>query len=130
MSSPEQTRHETYTIAEVAERTGLSAHTLRYYERAGLIDPVGRSTAGRRTYGAADLERIAFLMRLRHTGMSIADMTRFAEYLRQGPASIPDRLKVLREHRERLHERIEDLQENGRALDHKIAFYEDRLAEQ
>lgn len=120
---------ETLTIAEVAERTGLTAHTLRYYEKAGLIDPVERSASGRRRYAAADVDWIAFLLRLRDTGMSIADMQRFAELRRKGPRTFPDRLALLREHRAGLARRIRDLQNNAAALDDKIAFYESQTGE-
>jgi hypothetical protein len=71
-------------IAEVVERTGLSRDTLRYYEKAGLIDAVDRSSGGQRRYASADLAWLEFLLRLRATGMSIADMQRFAE-LRRWP---------------------------------------------
>jgi DNA-binding transcriptional MerR regulator len=62
---------ETLSITEVSRRTGLSADTLRYYEKAGLIQPVRRSRVGVRRYATADMEWLAFLMRLRDTGMSI-----------------------------------------------------------
>lgn len=74
-------------IAAVAQRTGLSAHTLRYYEKAGLVESVGRNAGGQRRYAAADLEWLMFLLRLRTTGMSIADMQRFAELRRAGVES-------------------------------------------
>ncbi|MFI7618313.1 MerR family transcriptional regulator [Nonomuraea terrae] len=119
---------ETLSITEVAGRTGLSPDTLRYYEKAGLISPVGRSTSGRRRYAAADMNWIDFLLRLRDTGMSIADMQRFAELRRNGAATTADRLAMLREHRVRLHRRIHGLQVSGRALDDKIDHYE-RLLE-
>lgn len=65
---------QTLTISEVSERTGLSPDTLRYYEKAGLIEQAGRTSGNHRCYEAADLEWLAFLLRLRETGMSIADM--------------------------------------------------------
>lgn len=60
---------QTFTIAEVSERTGLSPDTLRYYEKAGLIEQVGRTSGNHRCYAAADLDWLAFLLRLRETGM-------------------------------------------------------------
>ena len=86
-------------IAEVVERTGLSRDTLRYYEKAGLIDAVDRSSGGQRRYASADLAWLEFLLRLRATGMSIADMQRFAELRRGGDRTIADRLTLLWEHR-------------------------------
>ncbi|SEG62941.1 DNA-binding transcriptional regulator, MerR family [Nonomuraea solani] len=114
---------ETLTITQVAERTGLSPDTLRYYEKAGLISPISRSAGGRRHYALADLNWIAFLLRLRDTGMSIADMQHFAALRRTGGTTIADRLVLLREHRARLDERIRHLQANGDALDDKIDHY-------
>jgi DNA-binding transcriptional MerR regulator len=127
MASTQPLPAATLTITEVADRTGLSPDTLRYYEKAGLISPVSRSAGGQRRYAAADLAWIEFLLRLRDTGMSIADMQRFADLRRQGDATVADRLELLREHRARLAERIRDLRTNGRALDDKINHYEHLL---
>jgi len=123
-------RGRTLSISEVSARTGLSPDTLRYYEKAGLLRPVGRSSSGQRRYAADDLDWIAFLLRLRETGMSIADMQRYAELRARGEATLTERLAVLREHRARLHERIRALRANGRALDDKIKIYEQRLGDQ
>ncbi|MEV8035141.1 MerR family transcriptional regulator [Streptomyces sp. NPDC002742] len=113
----------TLTIAQVVDRTGLSHDTLRYYEKAGLIERVGRTTGNQRRYLAADLAWLEFLIRLRETGMSIADMQRFAELRSRGDATVPDRLAMLREHRDDLKERIRALRRNASALDDKIDHY-------
>lgn len=115
---------ELLTIAEVSERTGLSIDTLRYYEKAGLIERVGRTTGNQRRYAAADLDWLAFLLRLRETGMSIADMQHFAQLRGAGDNTVPDRLSMLREHRKALDERIRHLRRNAKALDDKIKHYE------
>jgi DNA-binding transcriptional MerR regulator len=120
----------TLTIAQVAERTGLSADTLRYYEKAGLIERVGRSTGNQRRYAAADLAWLEFLLRLRETGMSIADMQRFAQLRAVGDASVADRLVMLREHRAALAERIAALHQDANALDEKMEHYEQLLLKQ
>jgi DNA-binding transcriptional MerR regulator len=120
---------ETLAISEVAALTGLSQDTLRYYEKSGLISPVGRSAGGQRRYSPADLAWIELLLRLRDTGMSIADMQCFAELRLGGEATVAARLDLLRRHRDRLTDRIQRLQVNGQALDKKIAFYEDLLGE-
>lgn len=106
MTGAQPLRTETLTTTEVAATTGLSADTLRYYEKAGLIDPIGRSAGGQRRYAGTSLNWIAFLMRLRRTGMSIADMQRFAELRRGGEATVAARLELLRTHQARLAERI------------------------
>jgi DNA-binding transcriptional MerR regulator len=107
---------ETLPIAEVTRRTGLSADTLRYYDKAGLIEGVRRTASGVRGYAAVDMDWLAFLLRLRDTGMSIADMQRFAVLRRKG-ASVAERLALLREHRDCVDRGIRSLQENNRALE-------------
>ncbi|WP_043681851.1 MerR family transcriptional regulator [Streptomyces xylophagus] len=123
-------REPTLTIAQVAERTGLSHDTLRYYEKAGLIERVGRSTGNQRRYQAADLAWLEFLLRLRGTGMSIADMQRFAALRAAGNVTVADRLAMLREHRAELAERIRALRRNASVLDDKIDHYQRLLLDE
>ncbi|MFI6464962.1 MerR family transcriptional regulator [Streptomyces sp. NPDC050538] len=125
-----QDRAPTLTIAQVAERTGLSHDTLRYYEKAGLIERVGRTTGNQRRYQAADLAWLEFLLRLRETGMSIADMQRFAALRAAGNVTVADRLAMLREHRAELADRIRALRRNASALDDKIDHYEQLLLDE
>ncbi|MEU6094795.1 MerR family transcriptional regulator [Streptomyces sp. NPDC047079] len=122
-------REPTLTIAQVAERTGLSHDTLRYYEKAGLIERVGRTTGNQRRYEAADLAWLEFLLRLRETGMSIADMQRFAGLRARGDSTVADRLAMLRAHRADLAERIRALRRTAAVLDTKIDHYERLLLE-
>jgi DNA-binding transcriptional MerR regulator len=120
----------TLPIAEVARHTGLSADTLRYYEKAGLIDSVRRTAGGVRRYSAADMEWLAFLVRLRDTGMSIADMQHFAALRREGNTSVPSRLALLRAHRHNVSQRLRSLRTNLRLLDKKIAHYQELLPDE
>ena len=99
MPATEPLRARPLSISEVSARTSLSADTLRYYEKAGLLFPVDRSSSGQRRYVAHDLEWIACLMRLLETGMSIADMQRYAELRARGDVSLAERLALLRENR-------------------------------
>ncbi|MFF7355356.1 MULTISPECIES: MerR family transcriptional regulator [Streptomyces] len=124
-----QDREPSLTIAQVAERTGLSHDTLRYYEKAGLIERVGRTTGNQRRYDTADLAWLEFLLRLRETGMSIADMQCFARLRAEGDTTVADRLAMLREHRADLAGRIRALRRNAAALDDKIDHYERLLHE-
>lgn len=88
------------TIAEAAHRTGLSAHTLRYYERAGLLLDVAREgSSGHRRYGEGDLEWIDLVTKLRSTGMPIRQIRRYAELVRSGPGNEAERLEMLEAHR-------------------------------
>ncbi|MCC5475164.1 MerR family transcriptional regulator [Streptomyces sp. NPDC059680] len=122
-----QDREPSLTIAQVAERTGLSQDTLRYYEKAGLIERVGRTTGNQRRYRTADLLWLEFLLRLRETGMPISDMQRYARLRAEGDVTVAERLAMLREHRAELAERIRALRRNASALDDKISHYEGLL---
>jgi DNA-binding transcriptional MerR regulator len=86
------------SIDEVAKRTGLTAYTLRYYERIGLIAPVARAAGGQRRYAASDMDWIAFLLRLRTTHMPIGKMQTFAHVRGAGDATVPARRQMLEEH--------------------------------
>jgi DNA-binding transcriptional MerR regulator len=111
------------TIAEAAERSGLSAHTLRYYERIGLIHPVGRGQNGHRRYGRDDIEWLEFLIKLRTTDMPIRQMVEYAELVREGPQTASRRRAMLEAHREALRERIAELEETAGVIDRKIEIY-------
>lgn len=109
------------TVAEMAETIGITGHTLRYYERAGLIEPITRTTGGQRRYQPADIDWIRFLIRLRETGMPIAQMRHFAALRAQGEAAIGDRLALLAEHRRDVRRQIARLREQEQALAVTIA---------
>ncbi|MCC6831576.1 MAG: MerR family transcriptional regulator [Thermoleophilia bacterium] len=111
------------TITEVATIAGLSAHTLRYYERIGLLDPVPRVHGGQRRYGAGDLAWLAFVQRLRATGMPIRDMRRFAELRREGDHTIGERRELLERHRTEVLARIAELERDLTAVTGKITTY-------
>ena len=108
------------TIQEVAQVTGLSESTLRYYERIGLLDPIDRANSGHRRYTAEDLEWIQFLIYLRATGMSIRQMQECAELKRGGDATRRERLAFLEEHRELVQEQMRKLEEYLANIDQKI----------
>ncbi|ADU38422.1 MerR family transcriptional regulator [Variovorax paradoxus] len=111
------------TIAEVAQRTGLTAHTLRYYERIGLIAAVSRAPGGQRRYASADMDWLAFLLRLRETGMPIQGMQAFAGLRSQGDASVGERREMLEAHLAEVQARVEALQQSMQVLSTKIAHY-------
>ena len=112
-----------YTVGEVAEQTGLSTHTLRWYEQVGLLDPVDRDTGGRRRYAEPDLARLGFLIKLRSTGMPVRDMVRYIELVRCGPATVEERLALLVAHRQRVLAQIEALTDDLKVIDRKIDIY-------
>ena len=111
------------TIAQAAEHSGLSAHTLRYYERIGLIHPVGRGHNGPRRYGRDDLEWLALLTKLRTTDMPIRQMVEYAELVREGPHTAARRRAMLESHRAAIVTRMAQLEETAAVLDGKIEIY-------
>ncbi|MFE9253669.1 MerR family transcriptional regulator [Streptomyces sp. NPDC006879] len=112
-----------YTISEVAEITGLSAHTLRWYERIGLMPLVDRSHSGQRRFHDKDLEWLGFVGKLRMTGMPVADMVRYAELVREGAHTVGERRELLESTRRDVRARIAELQETLSVLDYKIDIY-------
>ncbi|MEV5970946.1 MerR family transcriptional regulator [Streptomyces sp. NPDC051921] len=112
-----------YTISEVAALTGLSAHTLRWYERIGLMPHVDRSHTGQRRFTERDLGWLAFVGKLRLTGMAVADMVRYAELVREGEHTHDARRAILEDTRTDVVARIAELQDALSVLDRKIDHY-------
>src|SRR5207344_2174707 len=110
-------------IGELAKRSGLTAHTIRYYERIGLLPYADRNQSRHRDYDASILTWIAFLGRLKTTGMPIRDMLRYAALRDEGEATGPARRRMLEVHRELVRTQIADLRECLLVLDTKIAGY-------
>ncbi|WP_069160544.1 MerR family transcriptional regulator [Nocardia altamirensis] len=117
-----------YSIGEVAERSGLSRDTLRWYERIGLMNYIGRDHAGKRRFSGRDLEWLTLIGHLRTTGMSVADMVRYAELVREGESTFPERLEMFRNTRAEVLAKIADLQQAVAVLDYKIGVYEGKVA--
>ena len=111
------------TIQEAAEATGLTPHTLRYYERIGLIHPINREENTRRCYTADDVGWIEFLLKLRATGMSIKDMQRYAQLQRQGDETLPERVEMLMSLRDKVEAHIEEMNEHLKLIHYKIDYY-------
>ena len=111
-----------WDIATTADRLGVSAHTLRYYERIGLVR-VGRDASGHRRYDAAGVRRLVFLTRMRTSGMPIRDLRRYVALVEAGRDTVPERLSLLTEHRDGLRTRIDEVRLALSATDYKIAAY-------
>jgi DNA-binding transcriptional MerR regulator len=114
-----------YTISEVVAFTGLTAHTLRWYERIGLMPHIDRSHTGQRRYTNRDLDWLDLVGKLRLTGMPVADMVRYAELVREGDHTYGERFELLQTTREDVLARIEELRGTLAVLDRKISFYAD-----
>ena len=110
-------------IQEAATRTGLSEHTLRYYERIGLITPVQRASNGHRRYSEEDIGWIHFVKRLRSAGMPISTVQHYVELQRQGGATLAARLELLEAHRRAVQQQIQELTEHLAVIEYKIQYY-------
>ena len=118
-----------WDIATTAHRLSISVHTLRYYERIGLVR-VERDASGRRRYDAASVRRLVFLTRMRTSGMPIRDLRRYIKLVEAGRDAVPERLALLTEHRKGLRSRIDELRLALAATEYKIAAYTRELEEQ
>ncbi|RSS61528.1 MerR family transcriptional regulator [Streptomyces sp. WAC07061] len=112
-----------YTISEVEARTGLTQHTLRWYERIGLMPHVDRSHSGQRRFTDKDLGWLSFVGKLRATGMSVADMVRYAELVREGDHTVDERRELLERTRREVRARLAELTDALGVLDFKINMY-------
>lgn len=113
---------EPMTIAEAAAHLDVSPHTLRYYERAGLV-AVGRDATGHRVYDAAAVRRLVFLTRMRLSGMPMRDLQHYITLVDAGKQTEPERLDILLEHRDTIRRRIRELTLSLAATEYKIATY-------
>ncbi|WP_223690750.1 MerR family transcriptional regulator [Leifsonia poae] len=115
-------------ISDVARLTGLSAHTLRYYEREGLMfSPVDRASSTHRRYSQADVNWVIFLTKLRLTSMPIARMREYVALARRGDDTSADRLELLLIHRMNVVQRLEEMTASLAAIDHKIGLYQEKV---
>ena len=112
-----------YSPGQVAEKSGFSLDTLRYYERIGLLDGIARTPGGRRTFTDDDLDWLGVLRCLRDTGMPIAGMLRYAQLCRGGDDTVSERIAVLEEHDHVVEEQIRTLRAQQRHIRDKIAWY-------
>ncbi|MEV4362252.1 MerR family transcriptional regulator [Nonomuraea sp. NPDC049625] len=110
------------TIAEVSGLLGISPHTLRYYERAGLVE-VARDGNGHRVYDGAAVRRLVFLTRMRLSGMAMRDLQDYISLVDAGEHTVPERLDLLIEHRDTIRRRIRELTLSLTAVEYKIATY-------
>ncbi len=116
---------ETLTVKEASEYIGLTAHTLRYYERIGLIEPVARNAGGHRRYAQSDLEHLKFLHCLRDSGMSIQGMQQYATLASQGRVTLGARLELLESHKREVQAHIRQLQDKLAIIDAKIKRFQE-----
>ncbi|MGC4805654.1 MerR family transcriptional regulator [Micromonospora sp. DT233] len=113
-----------YAPSEAARRSGFSLDTLRYYEKVGLLNGVGRTSGGRRVFTDDDLGWLVLIRCLRDTGMPIADIARYAELFRAGEHTVGERKALLQRHAERTEEQLRLLQRQYDHLRSKIHYYD------
>ena len=116
-----------YSIQDVSRKTGLSAHTLRYYEKEGLISDVERSPGGFRQYSEEDIEALGLIRCLKNTGMSIQEIARFTQLTREGEHTLRERVDLLRKTREEVMARMAEMQKNLDKVTWKLNFYTEKL---
>lgn len=112
-------------ISEAAAQSGLSIDTIRYYERSGLLPPIGRGADRQRQFSAVDVEWLVLLSSLRDTGMPMKTMRHFAGLYRAGDETIPQRKQVLLEHAEHLEQRRHALDRCAGILAQKLERYDE-----
>ncbi|GAB36914.1 MerR family transcriptional regulator [Gordonia otitidis] len=113
---------EPLTVAQAADMLDVSAHTLRYYERIGLVT-VPRDGAGNRVYDDETMRRLVFLTRMRLSGMAIRDLQHYVALVDEGDETVPERLEMLLEHRDTIRRQIAELTLSLAATEYKIATY-------
>lgn len=119
----QKTRTDGLTIQEAATKLGVSTHTLRYYERAGLVPPVPRVSGGHRRYQDIDLGWAAFVRKLRRAGLSIGAIRTYAQLQMDGLDTLDRRVEILEGHRDAVRSRLSELRETLDYLETKIAYY-------
>jgi len=115
-------------IKTFSELVGVSAYTLRFYEKIGLLKVVKRNASGHRYYTASDTEWIKFVVRLKETGMPLEQIKQYSDYREIGDTTLQQRKAMLDLHRDKIRAEIELQQNHLSALESKIAFYQDRIS--
>ena len=118
-----------YSIQEVCNRTGLTAHTLRYYEKEGLLNHVERSAGGIRQYSDEDLEWLGLICCLKNTGMPLQEIARFVQLAHEGDQTLEERVELLKNHRVQLILRMEEMQKYLDKITWKVNFFSGKLKE-
>ena len=117
-----------YTIKEVAEKTNISAHVLRYYEKEGVLPRIDRSQGGIRLYTDEDLDLLGLITCLKNTGMPLRDIKTFVQLREQGPETLRQRRDILSAQRANVLERMEEMKRNYEKVTKKLAYYDGLLA--
>ncbi len=112
-----------YTIKQVSERTNLSAHVLRFYEKEGLLSNINRSKSGIRSYSEDDLEWLGLICCLKNTGMSLKQIKEFMDLSAEGKKTLKQRCEILIEHKKNVEAQIQEMYKHLDKVSHKIDHY-------
>lgn len=115
---------EEFSIKEAAQLTGVSADTLRYYEKAGLLDGISRNVGGHRRFTSTDLNGLRFVVKLRLTGMPIREVRQYVELVRQGDHTMDQRRSMLQSHGDRIRQQMSELSRCLEVVDVKLEMYD------
>ena len=118
-----------YSIQEVCNKTGLSAHTLRYYEKEGLLTDIRRSEGGFRQYSDEDMEWLGLICCLKNTGMPLQEIARFVQLAHEGDRTLEERVELLKDHRQKLIEKMDEMQKYLDKITWKVNFFSGKLKE-
>lgn len=113
-----------FTIKEVQEKFGLPASTLRFYEKEGILPPIGRDSGGRRSYSEPELEWLQLVVALRDTGMTMDHVKNYVELVKQGDATLHERRQILLEHKQDVERKMNQTLEHLEKINRKMAVYD------
>lgn len=113
-----------YKIKEVSEKTGISAYTLRYYEKEGILPSIERDKSGQRVYSDENIAWLEIVVCLKDTNMPLEEIKEIVRLSMIGDETIDERKQILLEHRKKIQNQIELLKKSMAKVDKKIAFYD------
>ena len=116
-----------YSIGEVAEKLGLTTHTLRYYDKERLLPRVRKNSAGLRRFSDEDVNRLYILECLKATGLQLKEIKHYFDLCEKGDSSLSERLAIFQKQKERLEKQIQDLNQNIARIKFKIEYYQEAL---
>lgn len=116
-----------YSIGQVAKKTGLTTHTLRYYEKEGLLPFIHKTGSGLRLFADSDLGWLSMIQCLKETGMSLKGIKQYIDWFREGDSTLPQRLEMFRKQRANVEKQIAKMQEYLQRIDYKTRLYEEAV---
>lgn len=113
-----------YKMKEVSQKTGISSYTIRYYEKEGILPPIERDSNGIRIFSEDNLFWLEMVICLKKTQMPMTEIKKIVQLSQMGDETIPERKRLLKEHRDYIDQQMKELEESRKKVDFKIAYYE------